>query len=101
MAPALFKSRRSPAPVEETARVAQAVSAYYEAGRRPATTPLVTRDDVADVDPPVDEQNAVIDTHEPSGLDEEIVTASGQTLEELADELEALIDSIRYGTDPA
>ena len=106
MAPALFKSRRSPNPVDETAKVAEAVFAYYEAGRRPATTPLVVRHESAydSVDREVEvgrDADEVIAADEPSGLDEAIMTASGQTLDELAEELEALIDSIRYGTDRA
>jgi hypothetical protein len=86
--------------------VAEAVFAYYEAGRRPATTPLLIRHDSVydsvdrevEVERPADE---VVTADEPSTLDEAIMTASGQTLDDLAEELEALIDSIRYGTDSA
>jgi hypothetical protein len=85
MVPGLFKSRRAPAPPTETARVVEAVWAYYEAGRRPATTPVA-----AFVEPELPSHQAE------NGPDEPAVTAGGQSLSELADELEALIESIRY-----
>jgi hypothetical protein len=99
MAPSLFKSRRSPAPANETAKVVDAVWAYYEAGRRPATTKFSTP-----AEPPaalpVDESE-LISHQAANGLDDAVVTARGQSLSELADELEALIESIRYGDAPS
>jgi hypothetical protein len=88
MGSVLFKSRRSTTPAEETARVVEAVSAYYEAGRRPASheTAFESIEDYSD-------------SGTTSEAEQAIVTASGQSLEELADELEALIDSIRYGSE--
>jgi hypothetical protein len=100
MGSALFKSRRSPAPAQDTAKVADAVRAYYEAGRRPSAY----RFDVPEP-PAVDEQH---DEPQSEGHDAESqasdsvreppVTSDGQSLAELADELEALIESIRYGS---
>lgn len=86
MIPGLFKSRRTPAPQPETAKVVEAVWAYYEAGRRPATTPIA-----AFVEPELPSHQTA------NGPDEPAVTEGGQSLSELADELEALIESIRYG----
>ena len=95
MVPGLFKSRRSPAATDDTAKVVDAVWAYYEAGRRPATTKFSTP-----AEPPaalpVDESE-LISHQAANGLDDAVVTARGQSLSELADELEALIESIRYG----
>ena len=95
MAPSLFKSRRSPAPANETAKVVDAVWAYYEAGRRPATTKISTSAEPSAA-LPADEPEHI--SHQAAnGLEEAAVTARGQSLSELADELEALIESIRYG----
>ena len=66
----------------------EAVSAYYEAGRRPASHEFA----VVTMEHPAAEATAG---------PEAVVTAGGQSLEELADELEALIESIRYGSDAA
>jgi hypothetical protein len=94
MAPGLFKSRRTPASTNETAKVVDAVWAYYEAGRRPATT-LISTSAAPPAALPADEPEPISHraTH---GPEESAVTAGGQSLSELADELEALIESIRY-----
>lgn len=71
--------------------------AYYEAGRRPATTLVAVPDEpsvaLADGEPGLSSHRAI------NGPGEPVVTAGGQSLSELADELEALIESIRYGDD--
>ena len=97
MVPGLFKSRRSPAAGNETAKVVDAVWAYYEAGRRPATTQLATSPDPSPALPAAEPE--LISHRAANGLEELAVTAGGQSLSELADELEALIESIRYGDD--
>jgi hypothetical protein len=97
MAPSLFKSRRSAAPSDETARVVEAVWAYYEAGRRPAGTQFAA----LPVEEPEAYETQVSGGPEPGDILESMVTARGQTLSELAEELEALIESIRYGDDAA
>jgi hypothetical protein len=102
MVPGLFKSRKAPAAANETAKVVDAVWAYYEAGRRPATTQILTSAISIEPEPP-----AALPAGEPelishrvaNGPEEPAVTAGGQSLSELADELEALIESIRYGDD--
>ncbi len=72
-----------------------AVWAYYEAGRRPATTKLSTS---AEPPEPLPADEPELISHQAAnGLEEAAVTARGQSLSELADELEALIESIRYG----
>jgi hypothetical protein len=86
MVSGLFKSRRSPAPTNETAKVVEAVWAYYEAGRRPTTTRVAAL-----------EEPELTSHQAGNGPDEPAMTAGGQSLSELADELEALIESIRYG----
>ena len=77
--------------------MAEAVSAYYEAGRRPADSQFAVQDAPEVVEPAVEQE--AVEAEAPSDLSEAVVTASGQSLEELAEELEALIDSIRYGSD--
>jgi hypothetical protein len=104
MGSALFKSRRSPAPAEETAKVADVVRAYYEAGRRPAEhrfdyperpAPAAPEDEPED-EPEHEAHQA--ESHVPDIFGDSPMTSDGQSLEELADELEALIESIRYGS---
>jgi hypothetical protein len=94
MAPGLFKSRKAPTSSDETAKVVDAVWAYYEAGRRPPTTQVVTS-----AEPPAPEpvgESYSVSHRAAHGPEEPAVTAGGQSLSELADELEALIESIRY-----
>ena len=104
MGSALFKSRRSPAPAEETAKVADVVRAYYEAGRRPAEHRFdVPEPPAADTPEDEPEDEPATEAHDAESHVSDIfgdspVTSDGQTLEELADELEALIESIRYGS---
>ena len=97
MVPGLFKSRRSPAATDETAKVVDAVWAYYEAGRRPASTQLSTSPGPSAALPAGEPE--LISHRAATGSEEPVVTAGGQSLSELADELEALIESIRYGDD--
>jgi hypothetical protein len=109
MAPGLFKSRRSTTASDETAKVVDAVWAYYEAGRRPATTqiaaPQIATPQIATpqssrmAEPPAPlpvGEPELISHRTAHGPDESAVTAGGQSLSDLADELEALIESIRY-----
>ena len=112
----MFRSRRSTAPPPETAKVAEVVQAYYDAGRRPAShlrPPAEVADTaVADVEAadeaPFSEPEPVF-SPEPEPLPEparadiaEAVPRSApvhKTLAELAEELEAFIEVIRYGDD--
>jgi hypothetical protein len=112
MGTARFKSRRSPAPAEETAKVADVVRAYYEAGRRPAEhrfdfpepaaadAPEDESEDEPDDEPEDEPEHEAHDAegYMPDIFGDSPVTSDGQSLEELADELEALIESIRYGS---
>lgn len=117
----MFGSRRATAPPPETAKVAEVVQAYYDAGRRPAShlrpPPEATDTAVVD-DTPLDESPfsapEPVFSPEPESLPEpepapaveaqavpeETVTHSApvhKTLAELAEELEAFIEVIRYG----
>jgi hypothetical protein len=94
MVPGLFKSRRSATSNDETAKVVDAVWAYYEAGRRPAPTQMSTAPE-RPAPVPADEPE-LISHQAANGPEESALTAGGQSLSELADELEALIESIRY-----
>jgi len=99
MAPGLFKSRRTPTSSDETAKVVDAVWAYYEAGRRPSTTqiPPPRLSPAAEPPAPVPAGEPELVSHQAAhGFEEPAVTSGGQSLSELADELEALIESIRY-----
>jgi hypothetical protein len=108
----MFKSRRVPAPPPETVKVAEAVKAYYDAGHRPSPhwePPAPATSDAAAHD------GAAHDGSEPepaSGPEPEPETppavmaqsvrryepgAIHKTLAELAEELEAFIEVIRYG----
>jgi hypothetical protein len=119
----MFGSRRSTAPPPETAKVAEVVQAYYDAGRRPAshlaTPPEVAEVVVADAAPTDEAAFAAPEpdsSSEPERLPEpepasalvaeaartEAVSRSApvqKTLAELAEELEAFIEVIRYGDD--
>ena len=112
----MFKSRRKPPPPPETAKVADVVQAYYDAGRRPANnrfaSPPVSEPETAVAEPetPVAEPEAVHETAQEAVEDAvEPVVAAGpilvkaeappvrKSLGVLADELEAFIEAIRYG----
>jgi hypothetical protein len=95
MVPGLFKSRRAPSATDETAKVVDAVWAYYEAGRRPATTQISASAELPGALPGGEPE--LVSHQAANSPDEPAVTAGGQSLSELADELEALIESIRYG----
>jgi hypothetical protein len=119
----MFGSRRSTAPPAESAKVAEVVQAYYDAGRRPAshlkTPPELSDVVVADGATPDEAPFSAPEpgfTPEPEPFREPepapVVVAEAahagparhstpvhKTLSELAEELEAFIEVIRYGDD--
>jgi hypothetical protein len=117
----MFRSRRSVAPLPETAKVAEVVQAYYDAGKRPASH-LAPRPEPTSVELPVempDETPSVASEPELVPKSEPAPRATVQahtghaaqaapaqqstpvhkSLAELAQELEAFIEVIRYGDD--
>jgi hypothetical protein len=91
----MFKSRRQPAPPPETAKVGDVVQAYYDAGRRPANNrfanPTVTEPEAPAAEQVVEEPAA------PETPVHAEAAPVRKSLGELADELEAFIEAIRYG----
>ena len=91
----MFKSRRKPAPPPETAKVADVVQAYYDAGRRPSNNRFAS--------PPASEPEtpaAEPETEKPEASESPVLAEAPpvrKSLGELADELEAFIEAIRYG----
>jgi hypothetical protein len=121
----MFRSRRSAAPLPETVKVAEVVKAYYDAGRRPAShlapPPEPAAAEVPEQAPvasPAPEPRfepepapAVVSAYADTALadtrdEDTAVTEPAQeptpvhkSLAELAVELEAFIEVIRYGDD--
>jgi hypothetical protein len=112
----MFRSRRSEAPPPETAKVAQVVQAYYDAGKRPAShlspLPVPIQVEVA-AEAPEDEpfawpepelsaepEPAPLATPQPVAAEPlEQPSPVHKSLAELAEELETFIEVIRYGDD--
>jgi hypothetical protein len=93
----MFKSRRQTAPPTETVKVADVVQAYYDAGRRPsgnrfatapAATPTAVEPEAPAPEPVAEEQEAPVHAE---------AAPIRKSLGELADELEAFIEAVRYG----
>jgi hypothetical protein len=121
----MFRSRRSATPPPETAKVAEVVKAYYDAGRRPAShlaPPPEPRyievpDEAPDASPEPEAGfepesapvavTAYAESPLPDTPDEDAAVSEParhpapvhKTLAELAVELEAFIEVIRYGDD--
>jgi hypothetical protein len=112
----MFRSRRSVAPPPETAKVAEVVQAYYNAGKRPASH-LAPPPEPISVELPVEmpaeepsvapepelvpdpEPAPVAIAEAPSAEPVQQLAPVHKTLAELAEELEAFIEVIRYGDD--
>src|SRR5579862_8197348 len=111
----MFRSRRVEAPSVETAKVAEVVQAYYDAGKRPASHVSPLSEPIAaegassagaETAPFVASEPEFISEPEPAPV---AVLQSApvdppreplpvhKTLAELAEELEAFIEVIRYG----
>jgi hypothetical protein len=108
----MFRSRRSVAPPPETAKVAEVVQAYYDAGKRPAShftpAPPSIDDMVVNEAPSVAPEAQLVSEPEPAPVAvaeapsiafAEQAAPVHKTLVELAEELEAFIEVIRYGDD--
>jgi hypothetical protein len=121
----MFRSRRPTALPAETVKVAEVVKAYYDAGRRPAShqapppepraaevpeqAPVASPEPERSVEPepapavvPAHAEPAFADTRDegtPVGEPAQEPTPVHKTLAELAVELEAFIEVIRYGDD--